>query len=480
LAGLAAVGGWLYFALAYTGRSPGSVPYARTTAGALVALGLFKVTNPIHRLYFTSSWATAPFPHLAIHNETPHWIALALSYVLAFVGVYVLLEHFQHAGADSRPLSVLVVLTGVPVALNLVGEGVPWLLNLMYEPLGVAAFALGVLFVYLERFERIHLAGEMEDGAVFLDQERRIRDYNDEALAHVPALADAIGEALADVVPALADALDTDDVFAVTEDGETRYYDVTATPFMMGKTRTGEVVVVEDVTERERYRRRLEQRTEQLEALNRVVRHDIRNDMAVVLGWGDVLREHVDDEGEDALERILGTAEHTVEITENVRDFLDALADEGEMHTEAVDLRVQLDAELARVRESYPNATFETPEGLPSVSVSANEMLSSVFRNVLNNAVQHSDVDDPTVTVRVTVGADTASVRIADDGPGVPDGQKEAVFGKAAKGERSGGSGIGLYLVRTIVEQFGGSVRVEDNEPRGAVFVVELPRAESA
>ncbi len=69
-------------------------------------------------------------------------------------------------------------------------------------------------------------------------------------------------------------------------------------------------------------------------------------------------------------------------------------------------------------------------------------------------------------------------VRIADDGPGIPDAQKEVVFAKGEKSLGSPGSGLGLHLVRTLVDQYGGDVRIEDNEPTGAVFVVSLPRAD--
>jgi signal transduction histidine kinase len=70
------------------------------------------------------------------------------------------------------------------------------------------------------------------------------------------------------------------------------------------------------------------------------------------------------------------------------------------------------------------------------------------------------------------------TVRIADNGPGVPDERKESVFGKGEKGLESDGTGIGTYLVKTLVSRYSGTVWVEDNEPRGAVFVVELLRAE--
>jgi len=105
-------------------------------------------------------------------------------------------------------------------------------------------------------------------------------------------------------------------------------------------------------------------------------------------------------------------------------------------------------------------------------------MLASVFRNLLNNAVQHNDTDAPEVTVTREETDDRIRVRVADNGPGVPDAEKDEIFGKGEKGLDSAGSGIGLYLVSVLTRQFGGDVWVEDNEPRGAVFVERALRAE--
>jgi signal transduction histidine kinase len=104
-------------------------------------------------------------------------------------------------------------------------------------------------------------------------------------------------------------------------------------------------------------------------------------------------------------------------------------------------------------------------------------MLPSVFRNLLNNAVMHNDKDTPKVRISLDAAPDTIQVGVADNGPGVPDDRREEVFGRGQMGLESPGSGIGLYLVDTLVDMFGGAVRIDDNEPEGSVFRVELPRA---
>lgn len=112
------------------------------------------------------------------------------------------------------------------------------------------------------------------------------------------------------------------------------------------------------------------------------------------------------------------------------------------------------------------------------MSVLADDMLDSVVRNLLKNAVQHNDKAVPEVTVSVSTDDGSVLVRVRDNGPGIPDEQKAAIFGKGEKGLESNGTGLGLYLVRTLVETYGGEVRVEDNDPDGSVFVLVLPAAD--
>lgn len=473
-----AVGSWLYFCAAYTGRSPRQIPFRKTVLSVFLIIVALKFTNPLHNLYFTTEWKTAPFLHLAIGHGLFYWILLGISYAAIAVGFFMLLERFYYTGTDSRPLVALVGLTGIPAFVTILGDQIPAVLPLMYEPPGAALFALGTLFVYKQRFETIRLTGDTDAPAIFLDQRSRVRDFNQTARSIFPALADSIGTPIDGVSESLAEQLSEQGILSIDRDDETRYYQISSTPFMSGDVQTGELVTVTDVTDRESYRQRLEVKTEQLEALNRVVRHDIRNDMAVVLGWAKALDDHVDADGKDALDHVVEKSRHVIQLTDVARDFVESLSDDGVTELTAVDLDGLLEVELAAVRDSYPDAAFRVSGEIPRVPVRANEMLSSVFKNLLENAVQHNDEGTPEVTVSCIEHPEIVRVKIADNGPGVPDDQKRTVFGKGEKGFDSSGTGIGLYLVATLVEQFGGDVSIEDNDPKGSVFVVELPKAD--
>ncbi|MUW14193.1 PAS domain-containing protein [Halorubrum sp. CBA1125] len=217
-------------------------------------------------------------------------------------------------------------------------------------------------------------------------------------------------------------------------------------------------------------------RERELEMLNRILRHDIRNDMAIILGWAEMLEGHVEDGKEETLQKILTSGEHVIELTELARDYVETVFADADVEKEPIPLRSTLETEISLREESFPEAAFVIDGGIPDVTVAANSLLSSVFRNLLNNAVQHNTNDDPVVEISCEVLDEAVRVRVADNGPGIPDEHKDVIFGKGEKGLGSSGTGLGLYLVQTLVTQYGGDIRIEDNDPTGAVFVVTLPR----
>jgi signal transduction histidine kinase len=125
----------------------------------------------------------------------------------------------------------------------------------------------------------------------------------------------------------------------------------------------------------------------------------------------------------------------------------------------------------------FPDAAF-VAEMPGDVAVAANELLEEVVENLLVNAVQHNDKPTPEVTVAVDADEETATLTVADNGPGVAPDMEAKLFDKGAKGFDSPGTGFGLHLVREIVEAYGGDVSVENLTPTGTKFTVTLPRAD--
>ena len=240
----------------------------------------------------------------------------------------------------------------------------------------------------------------------------------------------------------------------------------------------GILVSSRDITERRASERRLEEQRDSLEVLNQVLRHDIRNDLQLVTAYADLIADHLDEEGDAAgfLETVRQRAAHAVELTTTAGAMADVMLGEtGDR--ERLGLRRTLRSQVERVQSSNPGAVLTVDGDIPSREVVADGMLESVFRNLLKNAVQHNDEDVPEVTVRAEDRGDSVRVRVADNGPGIPEGQRDSIFGKGEKGLDSEGTGLGLYLVRRLVERYGGEVRLGESDD-GAAFVVELPTAD--
>lgn len=235
----------------------------------------------------------------------------------------------------------------------------------------------------------------------------------------------------------------------------------------------GYITASRDISARKRREQQIAEQRDNLELLNQVLRHDLRNDLQVVTGRLAMVSGHVDESEVESLQTARESAEHAIELTTTAREMAEVMLTD-ETNTQSVELRPTLEGVVEDVRTGYPDATVTVEGEIPPVTVTATEMLSSVFDNLLTNAIQHNDKPTAEVTVSAVRDDETVTIRIADNGPGIPDDQKDQIFGKGDTGLESSGTGIGLYLVHRLVDIYGGDVWVEDNDPEGSVFVVEL------
>lgn len=248
-------------------------------------------------------------------------------------------------------------------------------------------------------------------------------------------------------------------------------------PIRSGPLAGGRIEHYADITDLKASQQRLAAQRDDLEVLNQVLRHDIRNDLQLVTAYAEMLAPHVDEAGEAHRKRIVDSANNAISLTESARDLADVMRSR-QAETTSIVVSEVLDRQIQEVRAVNPEATITIEGTLPETAVVANSLLGSVVRNLLTNAIQHNRSDEPRVTVSATERDGWIELRVADNGPGIPDSHKEELFGKGEKGLESAGTGIGLYLVRTLVESYGGEVRAIDNEPNGSLFVVDLPVAD--
>jgi len=261
-----------------------------------------------------------------------------------------------------------------------------------------------------------------------------------------------------------------------TANGETKILQTTKIPYKTNGGGTDAVLLyARDITALKQYEQQLETQRDNLDLLNQVVRHDIRNDLQLIQAYGGMLAE-VDSLSEQQqlfISKVLKAANNAVDLTTSARDLSEVmLQDETEL--KPMPLAKTVEQQVDRLQSETQSAIVTIDGSLPAVDVVADELLEAVFRNLLKNAVQHNDKDVPEITISATVDNHQVIVNVADNGPGVSDAHKTEIFGCGNQGLKSEGTGIGLHLVQTLVDRYGGSVWVEDNDPEGAVFSVQL------
>jgi signal transduction histidine kinase len=207
--------------------------------------------------------------------------------------------------------------------------------------------------------------------------------------------------------------------------------------------------------------------------VNRLLRHDVRNGIQVIRTHADIVAETGDGQVRDSGDSIREQADSLEAFTRDIQAVADLL--QNEATPTVIDLADRLADAVDTAGASFPSVTFETdiPDGCVVVGTDA---LGPVFTNLLNNAVQHNDASDLVIRVAVTERDETVQVTIADNGTGIDPEDRERVFESGVGTDSDGG--FGLYIVRTLLERSGGTIRVEDSDLGGAAFVVELPAAE--
>ena len=483
---------WLVFAAEYTGRLGW---LSRRRIGLLSVVPAVSVvlvmTNELHGLV----WATvetgtqAGVVLMDVSYGTWFWVHAAYLYLLLAAGTLLVLRMVVVSRTVYRGQAIALV-AGVLVpwganAVYLAGFTGPWDITTV----GIV-FSGAILLIAIFRHQLLDLVpaarevareaiiDSMTEAVIVVDRRGQVVDVNPaaEAVAGEPRTA-CVGRQLADLLPALralpesgdSDAASRAEV-AVDVDGEERTFDVRISPLRRGYgTITGRLITLRDVTDRIERERRIERQRQLLTVINRVLRHDIRTHMNLLLALADELRD--DHPEEAALDRIVEKGHDVLDLSDRARDLERLLGDRAEGRT-AVDLDAVVAEAVRDLAQQYPGVEF-TVDGADRAEARAIGLIDSAVRNLLENAVEHNDRPDPRVAVAVSTTDGTVAVEIADNGPGLP-AQERRVMATGTETALEHSSGLGLWLAYWIVTESGGELAIAENEPRGTVITLEL------
>lgn len=205
------------------------------------------------------------------------------------------------------------------------------------------------------------------------------------------------------------------------------------------------------------------------EKLGRILRHDLRNQLSVAQSYAELI---ADEEGE--------AAEYAHKIVETISELLQTSEKGIELQRflsqtpqpSSADIADVVNTVVTEARQSYPAADISYTGPETAVALCLTE-LETALGEVIENAIVHNDTDHPHVDLTVEATAEWVTVRIADNGPGVPEMEYAAL--DAAGSSLYHDTGFGLNLAYWIVRRSGGNVQF-DSRDDGSVVTIRLPR----
>lgn len=211
------------------------------------------------------------------------------------------------------------------------------------------------------------------------------------------------------------------------------------------------------------------------------VTHELKTPIAITrLNLETLNRHRLDDERRRHLiDRTIQETARLNDLCENI--LLSSQLDAGglKMNEEPLNLSSLLREAVDDFQGRFPERRVGAGIQQDVEVVGDRLLLALAFNNLVENAIRYSPEGAP-VEVTLKAGQATAEVRVSDKGPGIPEEERKRVFERfyrigSENERRTKGTGLGLYLTRRIVGDHGGTIRVEDNEPVGSTFVIQMP-----
>jgi len=224
----------------------------------------------------------------------------------------------------------------------------------------------------------------------------------------------------------------------------------------------------------------LAQRRTEVLVLNRVLRHNLRNAMTVVVGNADRIAERTDDET-IAMEadRIRRRGESLLDLADHARAVESSLGGRpGEAATRDAD--AVLEDVATTLREEFPRADVRTSGPAEPVAVPNGDLLLVALDELARNAITHNDAREPTVEIDAAVDDGTVTFAVVDDGQGMPTVERRVLTDDFVETPTQHGAGLGLWLVTWLVHWADGDISVTVDGGTTVTVAVPCESADAA
>lgn len=470
-------------------------------------------TNQWHHWYYTSYQIIieGDIARLQFTRGALSWFFIANSYLLLLLGTLVLAWLFIRSPRPYRN-QLGIILTGAMI---------PWLANIVHlseadvflhlDTTPMAFSITGVLIAWglfkFRLFDIVPIARDkvmenIHDGVIILDNRLRIVDLNAQAEEFFPITMEAlVGRPIATV---LSGQLGLDDLYQAEEETHTPVtimvasvqcdYDLYLSPLRDQQEKlSGWLLVLHDVTERNRYVQdlrqqaiELEKRNAELDAFAHTVAHDLKNPLTTIIGFSLWLEKNVAHistaKSEENLQRISKGGQKMVSIIDellllsNVRSKDDINIAPLDMADVVAAAQHQLSVMIAEYHSS-----ITVPEVWPTAMGYA-PWIEEVWVNYISNALKYGGTPPQVILGATRVATTDKQVThyrfwVRDNGAGLSAEQQNQLFTEFTRLEqtRALGHGLGLSIVKRIIEKLDGQVGVESEVSGGSKFWFDLP-----
>jgi signal transduction histidine kinase len=251
-----------------------------------------------------------------------------------------------------------------------------------------------------------------------------------------------------------------------------------------------------DMTAAVSVERALTERNEALEQADRLknnflqhVSYELRAPLTSISGFAELLQIPAIGTLNGKQEEYVG---HISASADTLKSVIDAILDLASIDAGAMTLDIEPIDMRGVIEECREALALEMAERSVAIEATQSSLepripgdrkrLRQILENLLSNAIRFSP-DGSTVRISLQQAGEWIELAVTDEGPGIADGDMENIFQRFERGrsgDRRGGAGLGLSVVRSFVELHGGTVRVENVSPRGARFVCRFPSLEHA
>lgn len=328
------------------------------------------------------------------------------------------------------------------------------------------------------------------EGVIATDRDGRVVFLNGiaEGLIGV-AQGQAIGRALAGMCPMHEEAQDEGGAHPsaiVRRDGSTIAIERTSSPIGVGDDVIGVVYVLRDVTERTQHEAAVRARADFEEKLIGIVSHDLRNPLqAILLGAAALLRQdELDPRTTKSVLRIQRSADRATRLVSDVLDFTQARLGSGIPMKRRPGNLHELAAQVAEeVLAGHPQREVQVESSGAGAGTWDADRIAQVIANLLSNALKYGAPGTP-VTLSTRGEATELVLEVHNQGAPIASDIVQSLFEPMKRGAASGAAdhlsrsvGLGLFIVKHIVDSHGGAIAVRSTSEAGTTFSIRLPRS---